>query len=100
MLAISTRHANLMRAFSMNIDGENHSRSQRSNLPDFRDFIPFRDESESDEFCTRVNGKRNHFPDFRGFEMNFLMKARGSQKAAISILELIESSFPGTHSVW
>ena len=55
MLAISTRHAKLMRTFSMKIDGENHTRSQRSNLPDFRGFIPFRDESESDEFCTRIN---------------------------------------------
>ena len=36
MLAISTRHANLMRTFSMKIGRESHTRSQRSNLPDFR----------------------------------------------------------------
>ena len=36
MLAISARHANLMCAFSMKIGGESHTRSQRSNLPDFR----------------------------------------------------------------
>ena len=32
--------------------------------------------------------------------MNFLVNSRGSQKAAISILELIENSFPGTPSAW
>ena len=36
MLAISTRHANLMCTFSMKIGGGSHTRSQRSNLPDFR----------------------------------------------------------------
>ena len=36
MRAISTRHANLMCTFSMKIGGESHTRSQRSNLPDFR----------------------------------------------------------------
>ena len=33
--------------------------------------------------------KRNNFPDFRGFGVNFLVNSRGSQKAVISILELI-----------
>ena len=61
MLAISTKPANLMRTFSMKIGGESHTRSQRSNFPDFRGFIPFRDEfpseferlSENGDFCTR-----------------------------------------------
>ena len=35
MLAISTRHANLICTFWMKIGGESHTRSQR-NLPDFR----------------------------------------------------------------
>ena len=62
MLATSTRHANLMRTFSMKIGGESHTRSQRSHFPDFRGFIPFRNEfpsefkrlSESGDFYPRV----------------------------------------------
>ena len=41
MLAISTRHANLMRAFSMKIGRESPTRSQRNNLPDFRGLFHF-----------------------------------------------------------
>ena len=63
MLATNTRHANLMRAFWMKIDGENHTRSQRNNFPDFRSFILFQDEfpneferfSENVDFYPRIN---------------------------------------------
>ena len=46
MLATSTWHANLTRTLSMKIGRESHTRSQRSNLPDFRGCIPFQDESD------------------------------------------------------
>ena len=63
MLATSTRHANLIRPFSLKIDGENLIRYQWNNFPDFRDFIPLRNEfpseferlSENDNFYPRVN---------------------------------------------
>ena len=54
-LAIVIRHTNLMRTFPMKIGGESPIRSQRSNLPDFRGFVLFRDESENDDFYIRFN---------------------------------------------
>ena len=63
MLATSTRHANLMRPYSMKISRESPTRYQRNNFPDFRDFILFRDEipseferlSVNDDFYPRIN---------------------------------------------
>ena len=73
MLATSTRHANLMRTFSMKIGRESHTRSQRNNFPDFRSFIPFRDEfpseferlSENGDIYPGVNGKQLSWDSFR-----------------------------------
>ena len=88
MLAISAMHANLMRTFSMKIGGESHTRSQRSNLPDFGGCIPFRDESENDDFCTGVIIENGAISGFSKFLFHF--ENLRAQKTAISVLELIE----------
>ena len=87
MLAISTNNANLTRTFSMKIGGESHTRSQRSNFPDFRGFIPFRDEfpsefeklSENDDFYPRVNLKQLSWDSFR----------------SVMVVMLVIDEFPG-----